>query len=146
MDSAAALFRSRHLARLLLSTYPPPLGEKNRPSRRTTSHIDSHMMGYHEYEITELSSPPQDVGEEDPTPIYDPSPDIPTHSRFDPSHDIPTHSRYDPSYTGRQYWMSSNETHHEPASTSYVSYGMSGIPTHDLAFHASQILSITLRL
>ena len=28
-----------------------------------------------------------------------------------------------------------DETHFEPASTSYGSYGMSGFPTHDLAFH-----------
>ena len=41
---------------------------------------------------------PQEVGEEDPTPVYDPSPDIPTHSRYDPSHDIPTHYGYDPSH------------------------------------------------
>ena len=27
------------------------------------------------------------------------------------------------------------ETHFEPMSTSYGSYGMSGFPTHDLAFH-----------
>ena len=28
-----------------------------------------------------------------------------------------------------------DETHFEPASTSYGSYGMSSFPTHDLAFH-----------
>ena len=28
-----------------------------------------------------------------------------------------------------------DETHFEPTSTSYGSYGMSGFPTHDLAFH-----------
>ena len=28
-----------------------------------------------------------------------------------------------------------DETHFEPASTSYGSYGMSGFPTHDLEFH-----------
>ena len=27
------------------------------------------------------------------------------------------------------------ETHFEPASTSYGSYGIPGFPTHDLAFH-----------
>ena len=54
------------------------------------------MMGDHEDEIHELSSPTHEVGEEYPTPVYDPSPDIPTHSRYDPSHDIPTHSMYDP--------------------------------------------------
>ena len=91
-------------------------------------------MGDHEDEIPELSSPPHEVGEEDPTPVYDPSPDIPTHSRYDPSHDIPSHSRYDPSYTIHRYWMSGDETHHEPASTSYVSYGMFGNPIHDTAF------------
>ena len=93
-------------------------------------------MGDHEDEIPELSSPPREVGEDDPTPVYDPSPDIPTHSRFTPSHDIPTHFWYDPSSTGRRYWMSGDETHHEPASTSYVSYGMSGISAHDLTDHA----------
>ena len=28
-----------------------------------------------------------------------------------------------------------DETHHEPASTIYLSYGMYGIPTHDPAHH-----------
>ena len=32
--------------------------------------------------------------------------------------------------------MLGDETHHEPVSTSYVSYGMFGIPAHDLACHA----------
>ena len=31
--------------------------------------------------------------------------------------------------------MSGDETHHEPGSTSYGSYDMSGIPTHDLLPH-----------
>ena len=93
-------------------------------------------MGDHEDEIPKFSYPPHEVGEEDPTPVYDPSPDIPTHSRYDPSHDIPTHSGYDPSFTDRRYWLPSDETHHEPASTSYVSYGMSGILAHDLTHHA----------
>ena len=79
-------------------------------------------MGDHEDEIPQLPSPPHEVGEEDPTPTYD------------PSLDIPTHSRYDPSFTGRQYWFLSDETHHEPAITSY---DMSGIPTHHLAHHAN---------
>ena len=54
---------SRHLAGLPPSISPPPLGERNKQSRQTTSHIDSHMMGDHEDEIPELSSPPQEVGE-----------------------------------------------------------------------------------
>ena len=73
-------------------------------------------MGDHEDKILELSSPPHEVGEEDLTTVYDPSPDI------------RTHSEYDPSLTGQRYWFSSDETHHEPTSTSY---GMSSIPTHD---------------
>ena len=76
------------------------------------------MMGDHEDEILELPSPPHEVGEEDPTPTYDPSPDI------------PTHTRYDPSFIGHRYWFPGDETHHEPASTSYDTYG---ILTHDLA-------------
>ena len=72
MDSNAALRRSRHLAGLIPYTSPPPLGERNRQSRQTTSHIDSHTMGNHENEVHELSSPPQEVGEEDHTPVYDP--------------------------------------------------------------------------
>ena len=87
-------------------------------------------MGDHENGIRELSSPPQ-VEEGEFTPTFDPSPNIPAHSGFDPSHERPTHSSYDPSFTGHRYWMSGDETHHEPTSTSYGSYGMSGIPTHD---------------
>ena len=123
MDPGVALHRSHHLAGLLPSTSPPPLGERNSQSRWTTSHIDSHMMGDHEDEILELPSSLHEVEEEEPTPTYDPSPDI------------PTHSRYDPSSTGRRYWMLSDETHHEPTSTSYSSYDMSGIPTHDSIPH-----------
>ena len=76
-------------------------------------------MGDHEDEIPEMSSPPQEVGEEYHTPIYDPSPDI------------PSHSGYDPSFTGFRYWFPGDETHHEPISTSHVHYGMYNIPTLD---------------
>ena len=89
------------------------------------------MLGYHEEEILELYSPPHEVGEEDPTPTYDPSPDI------------PTHSGYDPSFTGRWYWFLGDETHHEPASTSY---DMSGIPAHDLAQHAESNFELNTML
>ena len=58
MDLGVAPCHSRRLARLPPSTYPPPLGERNRHSKRTTSHIDSHTMGDHEDEIPKLSSPP----------------------------------------------------------------------------------------
>ena len=78
MDSGAAPRRYHRLVGLSPSTSPPPLGERNRQSKRTTSHIDSHTMGDHEDEIPELSSLPHEVGEEDPTIMYDPSPDIPT--------------------------------------------------------------------
>ena len=73
MDSGAALCRSCHLAGLPPSMSPPPLGERNRQSERTTSHFDSHTMGDHEDDIPDMSSPPHKVGEEDPTSTYDPS-------------------------------------------------------------------------
>ena len=79
------------------------------------------MMGDHEDEIPELTSPPHEVREKDHIPTYDPSPNI------------PTHYGYDPSFTGHRYWFLAKETHHEPASTSY---DMSGIPTQDLDQHA----------
>ena len=81
-------------------------------------------MGDHEDEIPEMSSPPHEVGDEDPTPIYDPSPEI------------PSHSGYDPSFTGHWYWFLGNETHYEPTSTSHVRYGMPDIPEPDLTYHA----------
>ena len=56
MDSGVAPHCSRHLAGLLPSTSPTPLGERNRRSKRTTSHIDSNTMGDHEDEIPELPS------------------------------------------------------------------------------------------
>ena len=80
-------------------------------------------MGDHKDEIPEMSYPPQEVGEEDPTPVYDPSPDI------------PSHSRYDPSFIGHRYWLSGDETHHEPTSSSYICYGIPDIPTNDSAHH-----------
>ena len=96
MDTGAA---PRRLAGLPPSTYPPPLGERSRCSRWTHTHIDSHTMGDHEDGIPELSSPTQ-VEDREFTPTFDPSLDMPTHSRFDPSHERPTHSSYDPSFTG----------------------------------------------
>ena len=81
-------------------------------------------MGDHEDEIPEMSSPPHDVGEEAPTPVYD------------PSLKIPSHSGYDPSFIGRRYWFPGNETHHEPISTSHICYGMPDIPIPNLAHHA----------
>ena len=132
MDSGAVLRRSRRLAGLPPSASPPPLGERNRQSRRTTSHIDSHIMGYREDAIPEMSSPPQEVGEEDPTPVYDPSPEI------------PSQYGYDPSFIGHQYWLPGNETHYEPTSTSHVHYGMSDIPTPDLAHRRKLNLALLL--
>ena len=83
MDSGAAPRHSRHLAGIFSSTSPPPLGERNRWSRRTTSHIDSHTMGDCEDGIPELSSPLRlDDGEF--TPIYDPSPNMPVISELGP--------------------------------------------------------------
>ena len=70
-----------------------------------------------------MSSPPQEVGEEYPTPVYDPSPNI------------PSHFGYDPSLTGHRYWFSGSKTHHEPTSTSHVSYGMLDISAHDPTHH-----------
>ena len=72
-----------------------------------------------------MSSPPHEVGEEYPTPIYDPSPEI------------PSHFGYDPSFTGHWYWLPGDETHHEPTGTSYIHYGIPDIPTHDPTHHAS---------
>ena len=76
-------------------------------------------------------------------PTYDPSPDMPMISELGPViseigtfHDRPTYSSVDPPLTHRRYGMpKDDETHFEPTSTSYGSYGMSGFPTHDLAFH-----------
>ena len=78
MDSGAALRCCHRLAGIPPSMSPPPLGERNRQSKQTTSPFDSHTLGDHEDEIPEMSSPPQEVGEEDPTPVYDPSSEIPS--------------------------------------------------------------------
>ena len=72
MDSSAVLHLSGCLAGLPPSTSPPPLGERNRQSGRTTCHIDSHTMGDHEDKIPNIFSPPHEVGDEDSTLIYDP--------------------------------------------------------------------------
>ena len=51
-------------------------------------------------------------------------------------HDRPNHSRVDSPLT--RYWYGipeDAETHFEPTNNNYGSYGMSGFPTHDLAFH-----------
>ena len=74
------------------------------------------------------------------TPNYNPSPDLtelgPIISEIDTFHDRPTYSSIDPPLTLHRYGMlEDDESHFEPTSTSYGSYGMSGFSTHDLAFH-----------
>ena len=83
--------------------------------------------------IPDMFSPPHEVGEEDPTPVYDPSPKI------------PSQSGYDPSFTGHRYWLLGDKTHHEPTSTRCIHYGMPDIPAHNPAHHAmSEIEPITI--
>ena len=89
MDSGVALHHSRCLAGIPPSMSPPPLGERNRQSGRTTSYFDSHTMGDRENDIPKMSSPPYKVGDVDSTPVYDPSPKIPSHYGYDPSFTVP---------------------------------------------------------
>ena len=96
-------------------------------------------MGDH---IEGIPEPPSPIHVEDGefTPNYDPSPDLtelgPMISEIGTFHDIPTYSRFYSPLTHRRYGMLEDyETHFEPTSTSYGSYGMSGFPTHDLTFH-----------
>ena len=81
-------------------------------------------MGDHEDEIPEMSSLPHKFGDAYSTPIYDPSPEI------------PSHSGYHPSFTGCGYCFPGDESHHEPTRTSHVSYSMPDIHAHDPAHHA----------
>ena len=89
-----------------------------------TSHFDSHTMGDHEDEILEMSSPPHEVGDDDPT------------STYDPPHEHPSRSVYDPSFIGRRHWLLGNETHYEPISTSNVRYNIPDILEPDMEYHA----------
>ena len=75
MDSGAAPHRSHRLAGLSPSTSPPPLGERPRQSRPTTSYIDSHTTGD---QVEGIPEPPFPIHVEDGkfTPNYDPSPDL----------------------------------------------------------------------
>ena len=123
MDSGAAPCDFCCLGILSPSMSPPPLGERTRQSRQTTSHLDSHTMGDHKDEIPEMSSPPHEVGDEYPTPIYDPSLEI--HS----------HSSYDPSFTGHWYWFPGDETHCEPTSTINVRYDIPDILKSNPTYH-----------
>ena len=98
MDSGAAPSHSHHLVGLTPSTSPPPLGTRNRQSRWTSSHIDSHIMGDHIEGILEPPSPIHvEYGEF--TPTYDPSPELtelgPVIPKIGTFHDRPTHSRVD---------------------------------------------------
>ena len=96
-------------------------------------------MGDHIEGIPEPPSPIR-VDDGEFTPTYEPSPDLaelgPVISEIGTFHDRPTYSRVDSPLTHHRYGMPEyDETHFEPASTSYGSYGMFGFPTHDLAFH-----------
>ena len=81
-------------------------------------------MGDHEDEIPKMSSPPHEVREEDAI------------STYDLLYEHPSISGYDPSFTVCWYWFSGGETHHEPISTSHVSYDMSDIPAPNPVHHA----------
>ena len=103
------------------------------------SHIDSHTMGDHLEDIPE-PPPPIRVDDEEFNPTYDPSPDLaelgPVISEIGPLHDRSTHSRFDSPLMRYRYGMLEDaETHFEPATTSYGSYGMARFPMHDLTFH-----------
>ena len=103
------------------------------------SHIDSHTMGDYSEDIPKPPPPIRiDNGEFNPT--YDPSPNLadigPMMFEIGTLHDRPTHSRVDSPLTRYWYGMPEDtETHFEPATTSYSSYGMTGFPMHDLTFH-----------
>ena len=91
-------------------------------------------------EIIPDPPPPIRVDDGEFTPTYNPSPDLaeigPVISQIGSLHDRPTHTRPDSPLTHYWYGMSEDdETHFEPASTSYGSYGMSSFPTHDFTFH-----------
>ena len=75
MDLGVALRHSHHLSGLPPSTSSPPLGERDRQSKRTTSHINSHTPGDHVEGISEPPSPIQ-VGDGEFTLNYDPSHDL----------------------------------------------------------------------
>ena len=62
MDSGVAPRSSLRLAGLPPSTSPPPLGVRNRQSRWTTSHIDSHTMGD---QVEGIPEPPSPIHVED---------------------------------------------------------------------------------
>ena len=88
-----------------------------------------------------IPKPPSSIYVEDGefTPNYDPSPYLtelgPVISKIGNFHDRPTYSRVYSPLTHHRYGMpEDDETHFEPARTSYGSYGMSSFPTHDLAF------------
>ena len=112
MDSGAAPRRSRRLAILSPSTSPPPLGVRNRQSRRTTSHIDSHTMGCH---MEGIPKPPSPIHVEDGEfiPKYDPSPNLTelglVISEIGTFHDRPTYSRVDSPLTHCRYGMSEDD-------------------------------------
>ena len=89
-----------------------------------------------------IPEPPSPIQVEDGefTPNYDPSPNLtelgPIISEIGTFHDRPTYCSVDPPLTHRRYGMpKDDETHFEPVSTIFGSYGMSGFPTHDFAFH-----------
>ena len=150
MDSGTAPCRSRRLAGLPPSTYPPPLGERPRQYMWTISQIDSNTMGDHLECIAEQPFPIH-VDDGEFTPTYDPSPDLaelgPMISDLGTMHNRPTHSRVDSPLTHYRYGMPEDaETHFPHASTSYGSYGMSSFPTHDLHFMSNLSWSLTLYL
>ena len=106
MDLGAAPHYSCRLVGLPPSTSPPPLGERNRHSMRTTSHIDSHTMGDHIEGIPEPPSPIQ-VEDGEFTPNYDPSLDLTELGlviyEIGTFHDRPAHSRVDSPLTHYRY-------------------------------------------
>ena len=64
MDLGAAPHYSRHLVGIPPSTSSPPLEERTRQSGRTHSYFDSHTMGDHENDISEIPNLPRHVWED----------------------------------------------------------------------------------
>jgi len=106
VDLGVSLRRSCLLAMDFHLHISPPL-EREIDSPGGYSHIDSQRWEIVRMTIPTESSPPQEVGENDPTPDRS-------------SLQIPSHSGYDPHSQVTRYWFLGDETHHEPTSTSHV--------------------------
>ena len=83
-------------------------------------------MGDHEHEIPEIHDIPRHVWEDEPPSTYGTSLGFGFHLTGPSHEDISHYTNH--THPNRWYWLSRDENHHEPTTTSTIIYGIPDVP------------------